>query len=68
MSNISELEAERSVAGAGRRTLMKALIYQGPGKKVLEDRPIPEIKAPTDAIVKICENDDLRHRPAHSQG
>ena len=34
---------------------MKALIYQGPGKKVLEERPIPEVKAPTDAIVKIAE-------------
>jgi len=32
---------------------MKALVYQGPGKKALEERPIPEIKAPTDAIVKI---------------
>jgi alcohol dehydrogenase len=32
---------------------MKALIYQGPGKKVFEDRPIPTIKDPTDAIVKI---------------
>ncbi len=32
---------------------MKALVYQGPGKKVVEDRPIPEIAAPTDAIVKI---------------
>lgn len=33
--------------------MMKALIYQGPDKKVLEDRPIPVIKDPTDAIVKI---------------
>jgi alcohol dehydrogenase len=32
---------------------MKALVYQGPGKKALEDRPVPEITAPTDAIVKI---------------
>jgi alcohol dehydrogenase len=32
---------------------MKALVYQGPGKKSVEDRPMPEIKAPTDAIVKI---------------
>src|SRR5664279_5334440 len=32
---------------------MKALVYQGPGKKALEDRPKPEIKASTDAIVKI---------------
>ncbi len=34
---------------------MKALVYQGPGKKALEERPIPEIKAPTDAIVKIVK-------------
>lgn len=32
---------------------MKALVYQGPGKKALEDRPKPNIAAPTDAIVKI---------------
>jgi alcohol dehydrogenase len=32
---------------------MKALVYQGPGKKALEDRPTPEITAPTDAIVRI---------------
>ena len=34
---------------------MKALVYQGPGRKALEDRPIPEIAAPTDAIVKISK-------------
>lgn len=34
---------------------MKALVYQGPGKKALEDRPVPEITAPTDAIVKILK-------------
>jgi alcohol dehydrogenase len=34
---------------------MKALIYQGPGKKALEDRPMPEIQAPTDAVVKITK-------------
>jgi alcohol dehydrogenase len=32
---------------------MKALVYQGPGKKALEERPIPVIDAPTDAIVKL---------------
>ena len=32
---------------------MKAFVYRGPGKKALEDRPKPEITAPTDAIVKI---------------
>lgn len=32
---------------------MKALIYQGPGKKVLEERPKPTIINSTDAIVKV---------------
>ena len=32
---------------------MKALVYQGLGLKALEDRPKPELKAPTDAIVRI---------------
>src|ERR1700722_12240679 len=34
---------------------MKALIYQGPGKKTLDSHPIPVIKEPTDAIVKITK-------------
>jgi alcohol dehydrogenase len=34
---------------------MKALVYQGPGKKALEDRSVPEIGASTDAIVKIVK-------------
>src|SRR5476649_1419163 len=34
---------------------MKALVYQGPGKKSLEDRPKPAITAPTDAIVKVSK-------------
>jgi alcohol dehydrogenase len=34
---------------------MKALVYQGPGRKALEERPIPEINAATDAIVKIVK-------------
>src|ERR1700693_3409061 len=37
------------------RSFMKALIYQGPGKKALEQRPKPEIAAATDAIVKISK-------------
>lgn len=32
---------------------MKALVYRGPGKKDLEDRPKPEIQSPGDAIVKM---------------
>lgn len=34
---------------------MKALVFHGPGKKSFEDKPIPTIKAPTDAIVKILK-------------
>src|SRR5665647_2329143 len=42
--------ATRATAG-----MMKALVYQGPRKKALEDRPKPDITAPTDAIVKITK-------------
>src|SRR5471030_291443 len=34
---------------------MKALVYQGPVMKSLEDRPKPVITAPTDAIVKVSK-------------
>ncbi len=34
---------------------MKAFVYKGPGKKALEDRPVPDVKAPTDATVKIIK-------------
>jgi alcohol dehydrogenase len=34
---------------------MKALVYHGPGKKAFEDKPVPQIQAPTDAIVKILK-------------
>jgi alcohol dehydrogenase len=34
---------------------MKAFIYIGPGNKRFEDRPKPELKAPSDAIVKMTK-------------
>ena len=34
---------------------MKALVYAGPARKALEDRPKPVMTAPTDAIVKIAK-------------
>jgi alcohol dehydrogenase len=34
---------------------MKALVYAGPAKKALEERPKPEIMASTDAIVRITK-------------
>jgi alcohol dehydrogenase len=34
---------------------MKALVYLGPAKKALVERPKPEITAPTDAIIRITK-------------
>jgi hypothetical protein len=34
---------------------MKALVYHGAGKRALENMPRPEIKSPTDAIVRITK-------------
>jgi len=34
---------------------MKALVYQGSGRKILKKCPIPTISAPTDAIVKVTK-------------
>lgn len=34
---------------------MKALVYQGPGKRALEERTMPELTASDDAIVKITK-------------
>ena len=32
---------------------MKALVYQGPGSIVWQERPAPRVQKPTDAVVKI---------------
>lgn len=34
---------------------MKALVFNGPGKKSVEEKPKPEISAPTDAIVRLVK-------------
>ena len=34
---------------------MKAFVYNGPGKKAVEERPKPEISAPTDAVVRLSK-------------
>ena len=34
---------------------MKALVYGGPGKKTLEERPRPGVQAATDAVVKLLK-------------
>src|SRR6204780_4339896 len=47
---VAEVPAQKANA-----KVMKALVYQGPGKKAVEQRPIPKIAAPSDAIVKIVK-------------
>jgi alcohol dehydrogenase len=34
---------------------MKALVYGGPGVKTLEDRPVPHLASPTDAVVQMTK-------------
>ena len=34
---------------------MRALVYNGPGQNRLEERPMPRIASPTDAIIKITK-------------
>ena len=40
---------------------MKAVVFKGPGKVVIEDRPIPKLIDPGDIIVKVDKvfDDDL---------
>ena len=52
---MTTLVPDAPVKQAKVRTTMKALVYQGPGKKVFEDRPMPKILAPADAIVRITK-------------
>lgn len=35
---------------------MKAVVWRGPGKIALEDRPVPVIQEPTDAIVRVTRS------------
>lgn len=45
-----------SEEGAVRKTVqatMKALVFRGPGQKAMEERPVPALLAPTDAIVEM---------------
>jgi alcohol dehydrogenase len=52
---MTTLVAEAPIQKTNVRTIMKALVYQGPGRKALEERPMPKITAPTDAIVKVTK-------------
>jgi alcohol dehydrogenase len=52
MRTIEAAVEERGVVGMAGAT-MKALVYQGPGKRAWEEKPKPSIQHPTDAIVRI---------------
>ena len=41
--------------GPTLENMMKALVYQGPGRKALEERPKPVLQSPGDAVVKILK-------------
>jgi alcohol dehydrogenase len=51
----SRLDAacRRGSATGRKENRDEALVYRGPGKKVLEDRPMPQVAEPADAIVQI---------------
>ena len=34
---------------------MKAFVFKGPGTKAFEERPKPEIKAPSDGIIQLTK-------------
>jgi alcohol dehydrogenase len=53
--SVTTMPPPAALAPSTKTKMMKALVYQGPGKKSVEDRPKPEITAPTDAIVKIVK-------------
>ena len=53
--NVNTMPPPATLAQFAKTVTMKALVYQGPGKKAVEDRPKPEITAPTDAVVKIVK-------------
>src|ERR1700678_1190608 len=53
--NVATIPQAAARSGAATTGMMHDLVYQGTGKKALEDRPKPPIAAPTDAIVKITK-------------
>jgi len=43
----------QSIETESPSSTMKALVYHGPGKRAWEDKPLPIIQEPGDAIVRI---------------
>lgn len=62
MANPSSIQSRRSEQASGSdqkkiqlQQKMKALVYYGPGEKSWEDKSMPVIQKPTDAVVKILK-------------
>jgi alcohol dehydrogenase len=49
----AEIELATTSVAPGTSTIMKALVYHGPGKRAWEDKPRPTIQDPDDAIVRV---------------
>lgn len=49
-----EVKAQK-ISGDGSVRKMNALVYHGPGKKAWEEKPVPTLIKPTDAIVRILK-------------
>ena len=52
----AEALADRQTADAGTNGVMKALVYQGPGRRAWETKPRPTIRDRGDAIVRITRS------------
>ena len=51
---IAEMNRSTTIdAIPGSTTMMKALVYHGPGNRAWEEKPRPVIEKPTDAVVRI---------------
>jgi alcohol dehydrogenase len=51
----AKLEVRQEASSDEAKTMMRALVYHGPGKKSLDQRPKPIIQKPTDAIVRVSK-------------
>jgi alcohol dehydrogenase len=54
-TNSGASHVAKEIGSNVRRPSMKALVYHGPEKKALDERPKPDVAAQTDAIIKIVK-------------
>ena len=59
---------ERTAAANAKESVMKALVYHGPGQKAWEEVPDPDDPEADGRHRPGRHHHDLRHRPAHPQG